>query len=109
MSNDAPSRFPDFALVGRIFAGFLFFGSTAKETTGGTHDRAGSTAVLSRLQRFLIQGGVAALAAACDANVVIGARLSLTEGGGAGQAIQSMNLMLGLDERLSLEDPGSWP
>ncbi|MFO0722232.1 MAG: N-acetyl-gamma-glutamyl-phosphate reductase [Myxococcota bacterium] len=29
--------------------------------------------------------------------------------GGAGQAIQSMNLMLGLDERLSLEDPGSWP
>ena len=29
--------------------------------------------------------------------------------GGAGQAIQSMNLMLGLDERLSLEDPGGWP
>ncbi len=29
--------------------------------------------------------------------------------GGAGQAIQSMNLMLGLDERLTLEDPGSWP
>ena len=29
--------------------------------------------------------------------------------GGAGQAIQSMNLMLGLDERLSLEDPGAWP
>ena len=29
--------------------------------------------------------------------------------GGAGQAIQSMNLMLGLDERASLEDPGSWP
>jgi len=29
--------------------------------------------------------------------------------GGAGQAIQSMNLLLGLDERLTLEDPGSWP
>jgi N-acetyl-gamma-glutamyl-phosphate reductase len=29
--------------------------------------------------------------------------------GGAGQAIQSMNLMLGLDERLALEDPGGWP
>lgn len=29
--------------------------------------------------------------------------------GGAGQAIQNMNLMLGLDERLTLEDPGGWP
>jgi len=29
--------------------------------------------------------------------------------GGAGQAIQSMNLALGLPERLSLEDPGPWP
>lgn len=29
--------------------------------------------------------------------------------GGAGQAIQNMNLVLGLDERLSLQDPGSWP
>lgn len=29
--------------------------------------------------------------------------------GGAGQAIQSMNLMLGLDERTALEDPGGWP
>jgi N-acetyl-gamma-glutamyl-phosphate/LysW-gamma-L-alpha-aminoadipyl-6-phosphate reductase len=29
--------------------------------------------------------------------------------GGAGQAIQSMNLMLDLDERLTLEDPGGWP
>jgi N-acetyl-gamma-glutamyl-phosphate/LysW-gamma-L-alpha-aminoadipyl-6-phosphate reductase len=29
--------------------------------------------------------------------------------GGAGQAIQSMNLMLGLDERSTLEDPGGWP
>ena len=29
--------------------------------------------------------------------------------GGAGQAIQNMNLVLGLDERLSLEDPGGWP
>lgn len=29
--------------------------------------------------------------------------------GGAGQAIQNLNLMLGLDEKASLEDPGSWP
>lgn len=29
--------------------------------------------------------------------------------GGAGQAIQNMNLMLGLAEKASLEDPGSWP
>jgi N-acetyl-gamma-glutamyl-phosphate reductase len=29
--------------------------------------------------------------------------------GGAGQAIQNMNLMLGLDERTTLEDPGSYP
>ncbi len=29
--------------------------------------------------------------------------------GGAGQAIQNMNLVLGLDETMSLRDPGSWP
>jgi LysW-gamma-L-alpha-aminoadipyl-6-phosphate/LysW-L-glutamyl-5-phosphate reductase len=29
--------------------------------------------------------------------------------GGAGQAIQNMNLVLGLDEKRSLEDPGPWP
>ena len=29
--------------------------------------------------------------------------------GGAGQAVQSMNIMLGLDESLSLADVGSWP
>lgn len=29
--------------------------------------------------------------------------------GGAGQAIQNMNLVLGLDETASLADPGSWP
>ena len=29
--------------------------------------------------------------------------------GGAGQGIQSMNLMLGLDERMTLEDPGGYP
>jgi LysW-gamma-L-alpha-aminoadipyl-6-phosphate/LysW-L-glutamyl-5-phosphate reductase len=29
--------------------------------------------------------------------------------GGAGQAIQSTNLLLGLDERLTLEDPGGYP
>lgn len=29
--------------------------------------------------------------------------------GGAGQAVQSMNIMLGLDERTTLADAGSWP
>jgi N-acetyl-gamma-glutamyl-phosphate reductase len=29
--------------------------------------------------------------------------------GGAGQAIQNMNLVLGLDEKASLADPGPWP
>ena len=29
--------------------------------------------------------------------------------GGAGQAIQNMNLMLGVAETASLEDPGPWP
>ena len=29
--------------------------------------------------------------------------------GGAGQAIENMNLVLGLDERASLEDVGNWP
>jgi N-acetyl-gamma-glutamyl-phosphate reductase len=29
--------------------------------------------------------------------------------GGAGQAIQNMNIMLGLPETMSLEDPGPWP
>jgi LysW-gamma-L-alpha-aminoadipyl-6-phosphate/LysW-L-glutamyl-5-phosphate reductase len=29
--------------------------------------------------------------------------------GGAGQAVQNMNLLLGLDERASLDDPGPWP
>jgi N-acetyl-gamma-glutamyl-phosphate reductase len=29
--------------------------------------------------------------------------------GGAGQGVQNMNLLLGLDERLSLEDPGGYP
>jgi N-acetyl-gamma-glutamyl-phosphate reductase len=42
----------------------------------------------------------------------VGACFSVTDNlikGGAGQAIQSMNLMLGLDERTSLEDPGGYP
>jgi N-acetyl-gamma-glutamyl-phosphate reductase len=29
--------------------------------------------------------------------------------GGAGQGVTSMNLMLGLDERMAMADPGSWP
>jgi N-acetyl-gamma-glutamyl-phosphate/LysW-gamma-L-alpha-aminoadipyl-6-phosphate reductase len=47
-----------------------------------------------------------------DGNVRVLACFSATDNlikGGAGQAIQSMNLMLGLDERLTLEDTGGWP
>jgi N-acetyl-gamma-glutamyl-phosphate/LysW-gamma-L-alpha-aminoadipyl-6-phosphate reductase len=40
--------------------------------------------------------------------VVVSATDNLIKGG-AGQAIQNMNLMLGLDETASLEDPGPWP
>jgi N-acetyl-gamma-glutamyl-phosphate reductase len=29
--------------------------------------------------------------------------------GGAGQAIQNLNLMFGLDERIALSDPGGYP
>ncbi len=39
---------------------------------------------------------------------VFGATDNLVKGG-AGQAIENMNLMLGLDERASLADPGPWP
>jgi N-acetyl-gamma-glutamyl-phosphate/LysW-gamma-L-alpha-aminoadipyl-6-phosphate reductase len=39
---------------------------------------------------------------------VFGALDNLVKGG-AGQAIENMNLMLGLDERASLADPGPWP
>jgi len=48
-----------------------------------------------------VHGGMRALAC-------FGATDNLVKGG-AGQAIQSMNLMLGLDERSTLEDPGGWP
>jgi N-acetyl-gamma-glutamyl-phosphate/LysW-gamma-L-alpha-aminoadipyl-6-phosphate reductase len=40
--------------------------------------------------------------------VVVSATDNLIKGG-AGQAIQSMNLMLGFPETLTLEDPGPWP
>jgi N-acetyl-gamma-glutamyl-phosphate/LysW-gamma-L-alpha-aminoadipyl-6-phosphate reductase len=39
---------------------------------------------------------------------VFGATDNLVKGG-AGQAIENMNLMLGLDEKASLADPGPWP
>jgi N-acetyl-gamma-glutamyl-phosphate/LysW-gamma-L-alpha-aminoadipyl-6-phosphate reductase len=39
---------------------------------------------------------------------LLGATDNLVKGG-AGQAIQNMNLMLGLDETASLADPGPWP
>jgi N-acetyl-gamma-glutamyl-phosphate/LysW-gamma-L-alpha-aminoadipyl-6-phosphate reductase len=47
------------------------------------------------------QGGVRTV-------VLVGALDNLVKGG-AGQAIQNMNLLLGLDERASLADPGPWP
>jgi len=46
---------------------------------------------------------------ASDGAVVCFAAIDNLIKGGAGQAIQSMNLMLGLDERESLEDPGGYP
>ena len=47
--------------------------------------------------------------AATDAHAgVVSATDNLIKGG-AGQAIQNMNLMLGLPETASLEDPGPWP
>ncbi|MBK9516059.1 MAG: N-acetyl-gamma-glutamyl-phosphate reductase [Anaeromyxobacter sp.] len=39
---------------------------------------------------------------------ILGALDNLVKGG-AGQAIENMNLMLGLDEQASLADPGPWP
>jgi N-acetyl-gamma-glutamyl-phosphate reductase len=39
---------------------------------------------------------------------VFGAADNLVKGG-AGQAIENMNLVLGLDEKASLADPGPWP
>ena len=39
---------------------------------------------------------------------LLGATDNLVKGG-AGQAIQDMNLMLGVPEKASLEDPGPWP
>jgi N-acetyl-gamma-glutamyl-phosphate/LysW-gamma-L-alpha-aminoadipyl-6-phosphate reductase len=47
-----------------------------------------------------------------DPNTQVVACFSVTDNlikGGAGQAIQSMNIMLGVDERTSLEDPGGYP
>jgi N-acetyl-gamma-glutamyl-phosphate reductase len=54
--------------------------------------------------------GVAAGAARAGRRTValLGATDNLVKGG-AGQAIQNMNLMLGLDEMASLADPGPWP
>jgi N-acetyl-gamma-glutamyl-phosphate reductase len=40
--------------------------------------------------------------------VLLGATDNLVKGG-AGQAVQNLNLMLGVPERASLEDPGPWP
>lgn len=47
-----------------------------------------------------------------EANKRVVACFSVTDNlikGGAGQAIQSMNIMLGVDEKTTLEDPGGWP
>ena len=54
--------------------------------------------------------GVVAGAARGGARTVVlqGALDNLVKGG-AGQAIQNMNLLLGLDERAALADPGPWP
>jgi LysW-gamma-L-alpha-aminoadipyl-6-phosphate/LysW-L-glutamyl-5-phosphate reductase len=48
-----------------------------------------------------VHGSTRTLAAFCATDNLIK--------GGAGQAIQNMNLVLGVDERASLEDVGPWP
>ena len=71
----------------------------------------------AKLKAFVNGASVARLAEAVQAgDVADGKRViacfAATDNlvkGGAGQAIQSMNLMLGLDERLTLEDTGGWP
>jgi LysW-gamma-L-alpha-aminoadipyl-6-phosphate/LysW-L-glutamyl-5-phosphate reductase len=55
---------------------------------------------------------VALVAGPSDAHGRLVTCFSVTDNlikGGAGQAIQNMNLLLGIDERLSLEDPGPYP
>lgn len=55
---------------------------------------------------------VALVAGPAEGNTRLVTCFSVTDNlikGGAGQAIQNMNLVLGLDEKLSLEDPGGYP
>ena len=55
---------------------------------------------------------VAVLAGPVDGDTRLVTCFSVTDNlikGGAGQAIQNMNLILGLDEKLSLDDPGGYP
>ena len=52
--------------------------------------------------------GAPAAATATRTLAIVSATDNLIKGG-AGQAIQNMNLMLGLPETTSLEDPGPWP
>jgi N-acetyl-gamma-glutamyl-phosphate reductase len=54
-------------------------------------------------------GVVAGPAAGGQRTVTVFGALDNLVKGGAGQAIENMNLMLGLDERASLADPGPWP
>ena len=54
-------------------------------------------------------GLVAGSAAGGRRTVTVFGALDNLVKGGAGQAIENMNLMLGLDERASLADPGPWP
>src|SRR6266545_5750189 len=59
--------------------------------------------------KFAEVGVVAGPARAGRRTVTLFAATDNLVKGGAGQAIQDMNLMLGLDEMTSLADPGPWP
>jgi len=63
----------------------LDFWDLAKVNPATVHSPFGLRPVFYRFQRFLMPGGLAVLAAACDPNVVIGARWSLAEAGSGAQ------------------------
>ena len=58
---------------------------------------------------FVEVGFAVAPAAGARRTVTLFAAIDNLIKGGAGQAIQNMNLVLGLDDRASLEDVGNWP
>ena len=71
----------------------------------GTGSEARSAPSGQKLIAFAL--GEAAGDGASDGPGVL--KLTVSVNGGAGQAIQSFNLMMGFDEKLTLAEPGLWP